>query len=176
MSTDSDIVDAARKAIDSADFLHFFNAIFLALAVAGAAILAFIGFSAEEQSSGEFFIILAIATLISAIPLFALMRAVAMGTHLAGLTAQASYERRVDQATMDSSVPAGRVRQAISDTGCATCGSRNLRDSQCLRCQGEAVELTSGDGWYVTVDDPSREQFFDGDAWTEVYRDSPCCG
>jgi len=172
MANDAIVKEAARKAIDAADFLNLVNAIFLSIALAGAAILAFIGFTAEAESGGEFFIILAIATAVSAIPLFALMRAVATGTHLAGVMANRSQDPLVMEEIIEPPPPAGRARQAISDTGCATCGSRNLRGTQCLRCQGEAVELTSGNGWYVTVDDPSKEQYFDGESWTEEYRDS----
>lgn len=172
MSNGSEVAEAARKAIDSADFLNLINGIFLSLAIAGSALLAFRGIIAGPQDNGGYLIVLAVVALLCAIPFFALMRAVAMGTRLAGLSAQESYERQVDQAIMDSSVPAGRVRQAISDIGCATCGSRNLRETLCQRCGSEAVELTTGSGWYVTVDNSDLEQFFDGHTWTEEFRPS----
>lgn len=172
MSADSEINEAAGKAIDSADFLHFVNALFLALALVGAAILAFIGMSAEAQTGGEVFIIMGVAILISAVPLFALMRAVAMGTHLAGIMARTSNYGRDDEVITESSVPVVRVRQAFSDLGCATCGSRNLRGTVCKRCSGEATELESAGGWYVTLDDLGQERYFDGHAWTNDYRDA----
>jgi hypothetical protein len=95
MASDAVVTEAARKAIDAADFLHLVNAIFLSLAMAGTVIFAFIGLSADAGSGGEFYIILAIATAVSAAPLFALMRAVATGTHLAGVMANRSQNPQV---------------------------------------------------------------------------------